>query len=48
MMLLCLLVKHDCKHFRNDAFGGGKNAVIIELDYDEAPKREFDVKIKSG
>ena len=49
MILLCLLGKHDCKELRSEDIlvDNNSNAAMIEHDYTEALKAEFDMEIQS-
>ena len=46
-MLLCLLVKHECKNLINEAVLVDMNAAMTECDYNEALKEEIDIEIES-
>ena len=46
-ILLCLLVKNQCKNLRRWAVLDDNNAVMTEHDHAEALKAEFNMKIKS-
>ena len=37
-MLLCLLIKHECKNIRREASSEDNNSVMTELDYTVALK----------
>ena len=46
-MLLCLLVKHNCKNLRREDSLLDNSSVMIERDNAETLKAEFDMEIQS-
>ena len=46
-MLMCLLVRHECKQSIIQAFFSEINAIMTERDYSEELKSQFDMEFKS-